>query len=205
MKKYRDLRTRIIVRIINNLNNLNAHVSTCLVRMTCVVWQISLGRGVRFYGKPLLWRSPETSITVEENCRFRSGVNDNKIGINRPCMLSTLRAGAIIHIGKNCGFSGTVIAAAKSVRIGNDVICGANSTITDTDFHFSDPLKRQNKHAPAGPVVIEDNVWLGLNVTVLKGVTIGKGSVVATNSTVVKSIPAGVLVAGVPAKIIKNL
>ena len=55
------------------------------------------------------------------------------------------------------------------------------------------------------PVVIEDNVWLGANVTVLKGVRIGRDSVVAAGSVVTRDLPAGVLAAGVPAKVIKDL
>ena len=50
-------------------------------------------------------------------------------------MLSTLRAGASLQIGSMCGFSGTVIAAAESIVIGDRVMCGANVTITDTDWH----------------------------------------------------------------------
>lgn len=104
-----------------------------------------------------------------------------------------------------CGFSGTVIAAAESIDIGFNVICGANVTITDTDWHHTESVKRKEIFAPAAPVVIGDNVWLCMNVTVLKGVTIGKGSVIASNSVVTRSIPPGVIAAGQPAKVVKYI
>jgi len=64
--------------------------------------------------------------------------------------------------------SGTIVAAAKSIVIGDDVLCGANVTITDTDWHGIRPDERR-KAARSAPVVIEKNAWLGLNVIVLKG------------------------------------
>ena len=57
-------------------------------------------------------------------------------------MVSTLRPGATLRIGSSCGFSGTVVAAAESIVIGDRVLCGANSTITDTDWHGVDPAER---------------------------------------------------------------
>lgn len=120
-------------------------------------------------------------------------------------MLSTLRNKARVSIGNNCGFSGTVIAAAESISIGSNVICGANVTITDTDWHHVDPTKRRDESTSTAPIVVEDNVWLCMNVTVLKGVTIGFGSVIAANSVVTKSIPDSVIAAGQPAKVVKKL
>ena len=64
---------------------------------------------------------------------------------------------------------------------------------------------QQTRATPPAAVVIEDDVWLGLNVVVLKGVTIGRGSVIGANSLVTRSIPAGVVAAGSPAKVIRTL
>ncbi|WP_164852278.1 acyltransferase [Rheinheimera riviphila] len=104
-------------------------------------------------------------------------------------------------IGDDCGFSATVISAGYSIRIGDRVMCGANVTITDSDRH---PLAAAARHAGqpgvSAAVIIEDDVWLGMNVLVLKGVTIGKGAVVAANSVVSQNIPSYSLAAGVPAR-----
>lgn len=165
---------------------------------------VKFGKGCRFYGIPKVFRIFQSSITIGDNCGFRSDFSSNLVGINRKCIVTTLRQGAEVIIGNNSGFSGTVIAAAGSIRIGNNVLCGANTTITDFDWHGIEPDKR-NHPADPKPVVIEDNVWLGLNVVVLKGVTIGKNTVIGANSLVTKSVPANVIAAGNPCKVIKKI
>jgi acetyltransferase-like isoleucine patch superfamily enzyme len=122
------------------------------------------------------------------------------IGINHPCIISTLKEGARIEIGANCGFSGTVISSAVTIVIGDNVRCGANTIITDTDWHTDDP-----RTGPDAPVLIGKDVWLGINVSVLKGVTIGERTLVAAGSIVTKSLPAGVIAAGQPAKVLRDV
>ena len=78
--------------------------------------------------------------------------------------------------------------------------CGANTYIASTDAHTDDYRAGKDR-----PVVIEDNVWLGLNVVVLKGVHIGENSVIGANSVVTKDIPANVIAAGNPCKIIRHI
>jgi acetyltransferase-like isoleucine patch superfamily enzyme len=72
--------------------------------------------------------------------------------------------------------------------------------ITDTDWHMDDP-----RTGPDAPVTIEENVWLGANVTVLKGVTIGENTLVATGSLVTRSLPPNVVAGGMPAKVLKQI
>jgi acetyltransferase-like isoleucine patch superfamily enzyme len=165
-------------------------------------WRIKLGKNISFDGKIHFERFPGTKILIGDNCKFLSRSNSNLIGINRPCCISTNQSDyiALIEIGKNCGFSGTVIGAFKSIKIGENVRCGANTLITDSDWHLDDPRSGEPKE-----IVIEDNVWLGVNVVILKGVTIGKNTVIGANSVVTKSIPANVIAAGNPCKVIKAL
>jgi acetyltransferase-like isoleucine patch superfamily enzyme len=115
-------------------------------------------------------------------------------------MISTLKEGAELTIGENCGLSGTVIACAERITLGRNVRCGANTLINDTDWHTDDP-----RTGTDAPVEISDNVWLGVNVTVLKGVTIGEGTMVGAGSLVTTSLPANVVAAGVPARVIRSL
>jgi len=85
-------------------------------------------------------------------------------------------------------------------------MCGANVTITDTDWHPTDWRDRLAKRdAEAAPVVIGDDVWLGMNVTVLKGVEIGSRTVVGAGSVVTKPLPSGVIAAGQPAIVVCEL
>lgn len=165
-------------------------------------WGIKIGKNVEFDGKCQFNKFPGTKIEIGNYCFFSSNVRTNQIGINHPCIISTLKSDnhAIIEIGNNCGFSGTTIGAFKYIKIGNNVRCGANTLITDSDWHLDDPRTGD----PAN-VVIEDNVWLGEGVKVLKGVTIGYNSVIGAGSVVTKNIPENVIAAGNPCKIIKQI
>lgn len=180
---------------------------TLQARVLGLYWQIQIGRGCRFWGKMHFHRSPNSQIQIGPNCRFRSAFWSNMVGINRPCLVCTLQPSATINIEDHCGFSGTVISAAKSIEIGAGTICGGNVTITDTDWHPVVPearLTRDSKINTAG-VRIGKNVWVGLNVIVLRGVTIGDNAVIAAGSIVAGDIPANVVAAGVPAKVIRHL
>ena len=165
---------------------------------------INSGKGTKFYGLAVINRMIDSKIIIGSGCSFRSDYSSNLIGINRKCIVATLRRNSEILIGDRSGFSGTVIAAAGSIRIGQNVLCGANTTITDYDWHGIEPDKR-NKAADPKPVVIEDNVWLGLNSVVLKGVTIGKNSVIGANSVVTKDIPDNMIAAGNPCRVIREI
>lgn len=163
-------------------------------------WDIDLGKRCSFHGPVSFKRYPSSRIQIGNDCTFNSAHASNRIGVNRPCMITTLKPGAVVHIGSGCGFSGTVIVSGKKVVLGDNVRCGANTLIMDTDWHEDDP-----RTEPAFPVKIGNNVWLGLNTTVLKGVTIGENTFVGAGSLVNKSLPRDVLAAGMPAKIIRSL
>lgn len=128
--------------------------------------------------------------------------------------------GGKIEIGHNCYIGeSTRIWSAESVFIGNDVLISHNCNIIDTNSHEldynerSDSFKKMVKQGhpsypvniDTAPIVIEDNAWLSYNVSVLKGVRIGKGAIVAAGSVVTKDVPAFSVAAGNPAVIIKTL
>jgi acetyltransferase-like isoleucine patch superfamily enzyme len=163
-------------------------------------WGVKLGSNVKFDGKCYFKRFAKSTIKIGNNCEFLSRPNSNLIGIDRPCMISTLTAEATLEIGDNCGFSGTVIGAFSLIKLGKNIRCGANTLITDSDWHPNDP-----RVGKAKPVIIGDNVWIGLNAVVLKGVEIGENSVIGANSVVTKSIPANVIAAGNPCREISRL
>lgn len=113
----------------------------------------------------------------------------------------------------------TQIVCANRVEIGSFCMFGRDVYISDTNEHPVDPVERLNSTkifwservvnryhlVDNAPVVIADNVWLGERVIILKGVSIGKNSVVAAGSVVTKSIPENCVAAGNPAKVIKVL
>lgn len=158
------------------------------------------GEKIKVCGKLSLFITTGSNIHIGKNCQFNSINYYNHLGINHNCIISTECKDAKIHIGKNCGFSGTSINCFKSIIIGDNVRCGANTNIMDSDFHLDDV--RSN---PPSPIHIGNNVWLGTNVTVMKGVTIGENTIIGANSIVTHDIPPSVIAAGNPCKVIKNI
>jgi acetyltransferase-like isoleucine patch superfamily enzyme len=163
-------------------------------------WGVKLGSGCRFRGKVYFNRLQGCNIEIGKDCIFNSSKVSNLIGVYSPCMISTVNKNAKIEIGDGCGFSGTVIGAGCYIKLGKGVRCGANTLITDTDWHIDDYRTGEDK-----PIIIEDNVWLGYGVKVLKGVRIGENSFIGLNSVVTKDIPANVIAAGNPCRVIKNI
>lgn len=182
------------------LNRIVIFFSTISNRLRCLKWCINIGIKSKFHGLMYFRRLPGSAITIGNNCVFNSAPKSNLIGINRPCMISTLSRSSTILIGDNCGFSGTVIGAFTEIILGNNIKCGANTLITDSNWHPEDPRSGLPK-----PIEIKDNVWLGVNVVVLKGVTIGNNAVIGANSVVVKDIPANVVASGNPCQVLKKI
>lgn len=107
---------------------------------------------------------------------------------------------AKLHIGKNTNIGDrTEIHVADEVTIGQDCAISWDVCIMDTDYHEFDKNIKKTK-----PVRIGNHVWIGCRSTILKGVTIGNGAVIAAGSVVTKDVPANVCVGGNPAKIIKD-
>jgi acetyltransferase-like isoleucine patch superfamily enzyme len=98
----------------------------------------------------------------------------------------------------------TIISDGEGIYIGKNTLIGSNFSVYDSDFHDLHIYKRLNRGLSAA-VVICENVFIGSNVTVLKGVNIGANSVISNGAVVTKSIPANVVAGGVPCIIIKEL
>ena len=88
------------------------------------------------------------------------------------------------------------------IFIGDDALIGHNATLCTLN-HVQDPMRRASMTAK--PIHIGKRVWLGANVTVLQGVTIGENAIVAAGAVVTKDVPANTIVGGVPAKVIKTI
>lgn len=117
--------------------------------------------------------------------------------------------GAEILIGNDVGISGAAICAAGALHIGNDVLIGSEAMIFDTAFH---PLSMEGRRRAPMPtwresdrVVVEDGAFIGARTIVLPGVRIGEGSVIGAGSIVTRGIPAGVLAAGNPCRVVRSL
>lgn len=111
--------------------------------------------------------------------------------------------GKNISVGENVFInSGCCFQDQGGIEIGNNVLIGQQVVIATLNHELT-PSKRANL-LPA-PVKIGNNVWIGAHATILAGVTVGDNSVVAAGAVVTKDVPANVVVAGVPAKVIKNI
>jgi acetyltransferase-like isoleucine patch superfamily enzyme len=202
---FRDPRGRLFYRSRYYQIQISQFFCTIFANLLLRSMGVHVGSGCRFVGIPLVSRYPYSSISLGQNSFLRSDSKSNLVGINHRCILSTFGESSTIRIGSKVGMSGAVIGALESVSIGDNVLLGANSIITDFDWHDPLPFKRRLSRGKSKPVVIGNNVWIGLNVLVLKGVCIGDNSVIGANSVVTKYIPENVLAVGNPCKVVKEL
>lgn len=168
---------------------------------------LQIGQGWMCYGLPIIQKHRRSTMLIGNRANFRSTARSNPLGPNHPCILSTRRPSAQLRIGDDFGMTGGSIICEQEVTIGDRVFLGANSIITDTDFHPLDPVQRYNHplDAATDPVEIHDDVFIGMNVLILKGVRIGAGSVIGAGSLVTRDIPPGVIAVGNPAQVIRPL
>lgn len=162
---------------------------------------------VTVFGLPLVQFAAGSTIRVGKNLVLISHSYFSAPGVNHPVVIRLLEERARLTIGDNVGMSGATICVAREVVIGNNVLLGANVSVVDTDFH---PIKASNRRYShldilSEPIVIEDNVFVGMNSLILKGVTIGKNSVIGAASVVTQNIPENSIAGGVPAKVLKEI
>jgi acetyltransferase-like isoleucine patch superfamily enzyme len=123
------------------------------------------------------------------------------------CHVEVAAPGATIEVGARTEFNNNLFVKSEGagIRIGADGLFGANVEIFDSDFHDLDPTRRKDGDQRMKPVEIGDNVYVGMGVKILKGASIGSDSVVGAGSVVTGAIPAGVIAAGNPARVIREL
>jgi acetyltransferase-like isoleucine patch superfamily enzyme len=120
----------------------------------------------------------------------------------------TLAPEARIAIGQGCFLNrGTMLAALELIEIGDHVMFANNCFVGDSDHRHDDPDKpvTWQGFVPRGPVRIGSNCWFGVNCVVTGGVEIGERCVIGANSVVTDDLPRGVIAAGVPAKVIREI
>lgn len=145
---------------------------------------------------------------IKFNGIVRFGVFPSPFYYNGYCYIEARNKNAKITFGNGTWINNNFVAISehKSITIGEKVVIGTLVEIYDSNFHGIEPDRREiSSPVEASGVVIEDNVFIGSNVKILKGVTVGQDSIIANGSIVTKSIPAGVIAGGNPAQVIKSL
>jgi acetyltransferase-like isoleucine patch superfamily enzyme len=172
----------------------------------CMLWGLPWHPTWRFYGLPRIQTRTRGSIQIGTHFSANSHWRYNTIGIFQPVTLKTVTYEATITIGRNVGVAGCTISAAERIVIDDDVLIGAGCLIADSDFH---PIAYEDRDISEktlnAPVHICAGVFIGARSIVLKGVTIGRGSVIGAGSVVTRDIPPGVIAAGNPARVVRQI
>lgn len=161
------------------------------------------------------------NVCVKRYCFFNSEFNNMRVWKNRKSGRFFLGKHSTLKIDSARFYSGTTLSVSDNatlsigksyfnydcriscfneITIGDGCAISQNVTIRDSDNH---QVIREG-YIKSAPIVIDDHVWVGINSTILKGVHIGEGSIIAAGSVVTKNIPPHSLVAGVPAHVIKT-
>ncbi len=175
---------------------------------------VLIGRGVSIRYAHYLQTGKDFIVEdfAEINCKSHQGiiagdrVTIGKYAIIRPSNAYGGAVGEGLKIGNNSSIGPfAYIGCSGFIEIGNNVIMGPRVGIFSENHHFNNldlPIKEQG--VDRSFVTIEDDCWIASNVVILAGVTIGKGSVIASGSVVTKDIPPFSVAAGIPAKVIKS-
>lgn len=155
----------------------------------------SVGARVRVWGRPVVnvWGG---RLLVGDRVMIVSTIATSEIAVGPQ---ATLEIGERVYINYGCS-----IISSQSIRIGPRCSIGTHAIMMDNDFHRLEP-ERRNERPESRPIVLEENVWLGARVTVLRGVRIGAGSAIGAGSVVTRDIPPRSVAVGLPARVVRSL
>jgi acetyltransferase-like isoleucine patch superfamily enzyme len=208
IRKYRFPVHLIVVRDIIAYQ-LSVVFWTTWSRIVFAIHGCKVGPGLTVDGHLIIRTAAKGGITIGKGFRVSARRFSNLAGINGPSILYCVGDGRIT-IGDNSGISGAVLCSRSEIRIGNQVNIGVNVRIFDNDFHSVNAKDRRDfavdkQNCKSKPVVIEDDVLIGADAIILKGVRIGARSIVGAGAVVtLANIPPDSVVAGNPARIVST-
>lgn len=170
--------------------------------------KVSFGKNLNLFGVPIIFKESGSVLKIGDNCSIKSSFLSNLIGLSQRTIIITRTKEAKIEIGDNVGISGTTIYARKGIYIGDNTLIGGNVKILDNDFH---PIEVEARNMDdkdmikSKEIVIGKNCFIGCNSIILKGSKLGDGCVVGAGSVVSGEFAESVVIAGNPAKVIKNI
>ena len=167
--------------------------------------KIKGAKGIDIRGNIMLINSG--SVTMGKNVIINSSKYKNIIGGDTRTSIVVRKSGNLT-IGNNVKISNSAIYCTDKISIGENVMIGGSTKIWDTDFHPLNPQERNtnpNEGFNSRPIIIEDNVFIGGFSIILKGVTIGKNSIIGASSVVSKNVPSNEIWGGNPAMFVKKI
>ncbi len=182
-------------------------IRTLGLYMKYILAKIKYRGKVKFNGFTVIYAFPDSQIKfVGKGQVINSQPLSNLVGLYQRVII-VARYGGKVSIGAETGISGSTIYAMDSITIGNRVNIGGNCKIIDNDFH---PLQGSKRHPQKSedikkrPIVIGDDCFIGANSIILKGTTLGKNCVVGAGSVVSGTWPDNSIIAGNPARLIRE-
>lgn len=185
-------------------------------------------KGIRIFKPCMAYFHPQSSVHIDNYLNFNKQWDEKRMLQNKMAGALFVAQNASLEVGAFDVYAGSrinvnegarlkigsgymnydcVMDVFSSVSIGHNVVISERVVIRDSDNHTIcyDGADVTNDAKPlSAPIVIEDHVWIGMNAVILKGVTVGEGSIIAAGSVVNKDVPPHCLVGGVPAKVIKT-
>ena len=198
----------VILKIVNSLT---------LMRYRLQYPNVKFGSGVTIRGKFSV--EGKGQVEIGDFCYFISSPNQtNKIyipessarlTIGNQCFFNAtsflIEGEGKVEVEDHCYFNGTTIKAVNFIEFKKQCLV-SDALLVDTDFHSIQINRRNpNLHGKAKPICVNENAWIGSQSMILKGVTIGKNSVVGARAVVRQSVPDNVVVIGNPQQIVKEL
>jgi acetyltransferase-like isoleucine patch superfamily enzyme len=202
---------KIILLKIGYILTANLSIFFSTIRFRWFIFLVSghCGKNAKIDGKVFVRTQSPGTIQIGNNFTLNSRPGSNLVGVTNFASFQSLGTGKI-QIGDNCGLTSTVLSSRASIKIGNNVKIGGNTRIYDHDYHSLNYSERRDSISDSegcktAAVEICDDVFIGANATILKGVRIGARSVIGTGSVVsLKNIPEDSIVAGNPARLIQK-
>lgn len=177
--------------------------------------KIKYGKNLLLKGVPIIFNKSGATMRIGDNCTIKSSFLSNLVGLYSRTIIVTRTPGAEIVIGNHVGISGATIYARKRIIIGDNTCIGGNCKILDNDFHpihvaerneLSKETNGGNSELVSGKdITIGKNCFIGCNSIILKGTVLGDGCVVGAGAVVAGKFRDNCVIAGNPAKVIREL
>lgn len=191
---------RLFYHILTKVNYIKYDV---INKIKFFIYNVKIRDNVKING--IIFIYGRGKIMLGNNITINSNIKFNPIGGQSGTIFNTYTEGKI-SIGSNVGMSNITICSMNSITIEKDVMIGGNVKIYDTDFHSLNRncrLSKVDTDISSKPVLIKEGAFIGGHSIILKGVTIGKNSIIGAGSVVTKDIPDNQIWAGNPVKFIR--